>query len=56
VQGTVHAALWRSPDPAHPRLDRCELRTSGIGGPGHSMPGKFPQGRAGCWRRDGSWH
>jgi hypothetical protein len=41
VQGAVHAGLWRSPDPANPRLDMCELRTSGIGGSGHSMPWKF---------------
>ena len=41
VKGAVHAALWRSPDPANPRLDMCELRTSGIGGSGHSMPWKF---------------
>jgi hypothetical protein len=39
VKGAVHAVLWRSPDPANPRLGMCELRTSGSGGSGHSMPG-----------------
>ena len=54
VKGAVHAALWRSPDPAHPRLVRIKDFGNRWIGPLPAV--EVPPGRTGCWRRDGSWH